>query len=115
MLNQNLTKEEALWLLNEFQPKMGGRISGDTMDKYFLPARALMTGKPANKPSCGCEFKAYAQISNSMFGQYKTEIEAIAYPPVVIEPSEIIEEAVVEIQTLPNEIRTKTRKRNVQK
>ena len=81
MLNQNLTKEEAVWLLTEYQSHMELRIDGSTMDKYFVKARRLMTGKDVGRPSCSCEFKVFGQITNSMFGQYKTEIEAIAYPP----------------------------------
>lgn len=78
MLNPNLTKIEAEWLLNEYQPKMNGRVDGTTMDTYFLPARKLITGNDVRKPSCGCEFKVFAQITTSMFEQYKPEIETVA-------------------------------------
>ena len=78
MLNENLTKGEAQWLINVYQPKMGLRIDGGNMDNYFIPARRLITGKQINKPSCGCEYKVFAQITNSLFDQYKTDIEAIA-------------------------------------
>ena len=78
MLNENLKKDQAEWLLEVYQPRMNGRVDGSTMDIYFLPARKLLTGKEINKPSCGCEFKVFAQVTNSIFGQYKTEIEKIA-------------------------------------
>ena len=87
MLNPNLTQEEAKWLIEEYTPKRGGRISGQTMDTYFVPARTLMQGKPSERPGCACMFKSYVMMTNSMLGQYEAEIKAIAYP--------VIEEKVV--------------------
>ena len=78
MLNEKLTKEQASWLLLDYAKHKDLRIDGTTMDRYFIKARQLMTGKDISRPSCGCEFKVFAQITNSMFGQYKTEIEAVA-------------------------------------
>lgn len=78
MLNQNLTKTDAQWLLTEYEKHMNLRIDGSTMDRYFVPARKLLTGKEIGRPGCGCEFKVFAQVTNSMYGQYKTEIEVIA-------------------------------------
>ena len=69
----------------------------------------------ASVPSCSCEFRAVHAVWTSRLNQYKQQIEDIAYPPVVLEPSEIIVEGITEIQTLPNEIRVKTtrgRKKN---
>ena len=82
MLNNNLTQEEALWLINEYAPRRGGRISGSTMDAYFVKARTLMLGKQAERPGCACMFKAFVSMTNAMYGQYENEIQAIAYPVV---------------------------------
>jgi len=82
MLNPNLTKEEAVWLVEVFAPKKGNRIDGKTMDTYFIPARTLMQGKPSERPGCGCMFKAYAQMTNSMYGQHEVAIREVAYPKV---------------------------------
>ena len=82
MLNTELTQEEAKWLIEEYAPKQGGRISGSTMDTYFVPARTLMQGKPSEKPGCSCMYKAYVMMTKSMYGQYYEEIKAIAYPVV---------------------------------
>ena len=82
MLNNNLTQEEALWLINEYAPRRGGRISGSTMDTYFVKARTLMQGKPSERPGCSCMFRSYVMMTNSMFGQYESEIKDIAYPVV---------------------------------
>jgi hypothetical protein len=78
--NNNLTQEEAQWLINEFAPKRNGRISGETMNKYFVPARSLMLGKPSERPGCGCQFKSYAQMTNGMYGQHYEAIKLIATP-----------------------------------
>lgn len=78
MLNENLTKGDADWLVNVFAPKMSYRIDDSTMSTLFIPARNLLTGKQNSKPSCGCHFKAFAQITNSMYSQFENEIKAIA-------------------------------------
>jgi len=78
--NQELTKEEALFLVEEYHPKSGGRIDGKTMDKYFVPARSLMLGKKAERPGCACMFKSFVQMTNSMYSQHEIEIRDIAYP-----------------------------------
>lgn len=89
MLNPNLKQGDAKWLVEEFAPHMGWRIDGGNMDKYWVPARALMLGRKVERPGCGCEFKAYVAMTNSMYSQYETEIREIAYPTTHIEPNEI--------------------------
>jgi hypothetical protein len=81
MLNENLTQKQALWLLNEYVPRRGGRISGITMDKYFIPARSLMLGKEIARPGCGCHFKQFVLMTNSLYNQHEDEIKLIANPP----------------------------------
>lgn len=82
MLNPNLTQGDAKWLVEEFAPHMGWRIDGGNMDKYWVPARALMLGRKVERPGCGCEFKAYVAMTNSMYGQHEAAIKEIAYPKV---------------------------------
>jgi len=80
--NKDLTQEEAQWMLDNFTPAVRrGRISGDTMDRYFVPVRRLIMGPHVTKPGCGCHFQAFVQMTNSLFGQHYAEIEAIANPP----------------------------------
>jgi len=81
MLNPNLTQEQAVWLVEVFASKMNGRIDGKTMDTLFLPAREYIMGRKIEKPGCGCEYKAYAAMSKSMYGQHEAAIKEIAYPP----------------------------------
>lgn len=82
MLNPELTKEDAVWLIEQYAPKQNGIINGHTMDTYFVPARTLMLGKKSDRPGCACQFKSYVMMTKSMYGQYYEEIKAIAYPVV---------------------------------
>ena len=77
MLNPNLTKEEAQWLLNDFSKLIGGSIFGKNVDKYTR-AINLIRGTNSPNPGCSCEYKLHAQIAQSLFGQYKSSIEEIA-------------------------------------
>lgn len=77
MLNQNLTKEDAQWLLTTYAPKKDGIINGSTIS-MFTKAINLMRGTNQDNPSCGCQYKAQAAIANSLFGQYYEDIKTIA-------------------------------------
>ena len=77
MLNQNLTKADADWLLNVYQPRKDGIVNGATIS-MFIKAINLMRATNNVVPSCGCEYLTRAKMANSYFGQYKTEIETIA-------------------------------------
>ena len=82
MLNPNLTQEQAKWLVEEFAPRMGNRVDGKNMDNYWLPAREYILGRKIDKPGCGCEYKAYVAMTNSMYGQHEVAIREVAYPKV---------------------------------
>lgn len=76
-----MTQQDAVWLLEVYQPKKDLRIDSGTMANYFVPARRILNNDPSiGAPSCGCQFKAFVQITNSMFDQYKQNIIDTAYP-----------------------------------
>jgi len=77
MLNPNLTKEEAQWLLNDFSKLVGGSIFGKNIDKYTR-AINLIRGTNTKNPGCSCEYKLHAQVAQSLFGQHKSAIEEVA-------------------------------------
>ncbi len=77
MLNENLTKDEAIWLLETYQPKMDGIVNGSTIS-MFVKAQNLIRGTNITVPACGCQYLQTAKVTNSHFDQYKSEIEAIA-------------------------------------
>lgn len=73
MLNENLTREDAQWVLNVFQPIRRGTVNGSTI-KSFVRAINIMTGKSLSAPSCSCEYKHYAVMANSYFDQFKDRL-----------------------------------------
>lgn len=77
MLNPNLTKEDALWLLNDFQPLIGRTVFGKNVGMY-TKAINLIRGTNAGNPGCSCEYKLHAQVAQSLFGQHKSSIEEVA-------------------------------------
>ena len=109
-----LSQQDAQWVLNEIFPVFTHRIAHPTLSK-LAEGHNKVFEEQVGVPGCSCEYKATHQVWTSRLDQHKSQIEAIAYPPVIVEPSEIIVEAVTEVQTLPNEIRVKTtnsRKKN---
>jgi len=77
MLNENLNKADAQWLISEFYPKSSGRIANNTIG-MFIKAINLMRGTDTKVPSCACEWKQSAALSRSYYGQYENEIKVIA-------------------------------------
>ena len=108
--NENLDQGTAKWVLEEIVPMAGHRIDHHTLSRW-RDAHNRVFVEQVGVPGCSCEYVQTMKVWQSRISQYDTQLKAIAYPPVVIEPSEIIEEAVTEIQTLPNEIRVKTKKK----
>jgi len=103
----SVSKEDAKFLLNQYNPIRQYGMVNKYIDLH-VKALSILRGTPASVPSCGCEYGAYARIASSMYEQHEQAIKDAAYPPVETSPSEIIEEAVTSIQTLPNEIAVKT-------
>lgn len=77
MLNPNLTKEDAQWLLNDFQPLIGRTVFGKNIGVY-TKAINLIRGTNTGNPGCSCEYKLHAQVTQSLFGQHKSSIEEVA-------------------------------------
>lgn len=77
MLNPNLTKEDAQWLINEFNQMRGGRIDSKTIG-MFTKAINLIRGTNSGNPSCSCQWKSQSSIANSLYGQHEANIKEIA-------------------------------------
>jgi hypothetical protein len=107
--NEQLTQDQAKWILTDVFPIFSYRIAHATLSK-LMEGHNLAFKEQVGIPGCGCEYKSTHAVWTSRLSQYHSQIEAVAYPPVLTEPSEIITEAVVSTQTLPNEIRTITAK-----
>ena len=108
-LNTGLTQDQARYIIEDVIPKAGYRIDHTTLG-YWMKAHNYAFHEQVGIPGCSCEFVATMRVWQSRISQYRSQIEAIAYPPVEVAPSEIIVEAITEVQTLPNEIRVKSKK-----
>ena len=76
--NQNLSKEDAKWLLNEFRRLINtGMVKGKNIGLY-TKALNLMRGTNLPNPGCSCEYGARGTIAESVFNQFKPEIEKVA-------------------------------------
>ncbi len=74
-----ISKEEAIWLLEEYAPKRSFGINNKTLN-MFLRAYNLMKGVEHKINCTSCEARGIAAIAKSMFNQYEAEIQAVAYP-----------------------------------
>lgn len=73
----NISKEDAIWMVTEYNSKRGyGRVN-DWID-YHLRAMSIIKGQQVSRPSCNCEFAAIARMANSMYEQHETELQQIA-------------------------------------
>ena len=84
MINFNplLTQDQAKWVLNEVFPIFNHRIAHPTLSK-IMEAHNVVFKEQVGVPGCGCEYKATHAVWCSRLSQYKPQIEAVAYPPVV--------------------------------
>ena len=72
-----MTKEQAQWLLGEYaQVRQLGRVS-KWIDSH-IQAMSIIKGKNVNKPSCNCEYAAYANMASSMYEQHLDYIKQVA-------------------------------------
>jgi len=68
-----ISKEDAIWLIEEFDKKRGGTINGKTIN-MFLRAINTILNQNRKAPGCSCEYRTVAAIANNVFEQYKNEI-----------------------------------------
>lgn len=109
--NENLSPTDAQWVLEQVFPVFSHRIAHPTLSK-LMEGHNKVFQEQVGIPGCSCEWKSCHMVWTSRLDQHKSLIEARAYPPVEVAPSEVVVEAITEVQTLPNEIRVKTRKSN---
>jgi hypothetical protein len=74
---EHLTKDDALWLLGDYNKIRGyGKVSNHI--NAHIKAMSLIKNRVVNKPSCSCEWAAYAQMANSMYEQNLEQIKIVA-------------------------------------
>ena len=72
-----ISKGNAQWLINTFQPIRGGRVDNSTF-QMFLKAYNILRDTDRQVSCFSCEGRSIAAMANSIFDQYKSEIESIA-------------------------------------
>ena len=103
--NEQLSQTDAQWVLEQVFPVFSHRIAHPTLSK-LMEGHNKVFREQVGIPGCSCEYKATHSIWASRLGQYRPQIEERAYPKA----EEVVVDAVTEIQSMPNEIRVKTRK-----
>ena len=76
-MSLKINKTQAKWLLDKFQPVRGGRVDNSTF-QMFLKAYNILRNTDRKVSCFSCEGRSIAAMANSMFDQYKVEIEKIA-------------------------------------
>ena len=72
-----ISKDQAKWLINRFQPIRGGRVDNSTFP-MFLKAYNILRDTDRKVSCFSCEGRSIASMANSIFDQYEGEIKAIA-------------------------------------
>ena len=80
--NENLTQEDAQWVLHNTFPVFNFRIAHPTLSK-LMEGHNKVFKEQVSIPGCSCEYSATFGVWRSRLEQYKDQIEAVAYPPVV--------------------------------
>jgi hypothetical protein len=82
--NEQLTQEQARYILEEVVPKASYRIDRTTLG-YWEKAHNYAFKEQVSQPGCSCEMVATMNVWQGRINQYDPQIRAIAYPPVVEE------------------------------
>lgn len=82
--NEQLTQEQARYIIEEVFPKAGYRINHDTLVPW-RNAHNYAFKEQVSIPGCSCEYIQTYNVWHSRLHQYGKQIEDIAYPPVVEE------------------------------
>ena len=82
--NEQLTQQDAKWILEDLVPTSGYRIDHTTLSNW-AKGHNLCFREQVSVPSCGCEYLATMKVWQGRINQYDPQIKAIAYPVVVEE------------------------------
>ena len=102
--NEQLSETDAKWVLDQWVI-FSHRSAHPTLSKISEMHNKVFR-EQVGVAGCSCEYKAQHAMWHSRLDQYKSQIEERAYPKA----EEAVVEAVTETQSMPNEIRVKTRK-----
>ena len=73
----NITKEQALWLINDYNKiRQYGKVANH-IDAH-VKAFSIIKGKEVGKPDCNCQYVAFSKLANSMYEQHLDYIQQVA-------------------------------------
>ena len=75
--NEQLTQDQARYIIEEVFPKAGYRITHDTL-VWWRDAHNYAFKEQVGIPGCGCEYVATFNVWRSRLGQYEQQIRDIA-------------------------------------
>ena len=82
--NDQITQEQARYILEEVFTKIGYRIDHKTLS-WWAQAHNYAFKEQVSVPGCSCEYVQTYNVWSSRLNQYSDKIREIAYPPVVTE------------------------------
>jgi hypothetical protein len=85
--NEQITREQALYIMEEVFPKAGYRIDAKTLE-WWRNAHNFAFKEQVGIPGCSCEYIQTYNVWNSRLSQYADKIRAVAYPPTKTETGE---------------------------
>ena len=68
-----ISKTDATWLVEEFNPIRKGTLNDKTIP-LFIKAINIILEQNRRIPGCACEYKVTALIANSAYEQHEQEI-----------------------------------------
>jgi len=72
-----ITKEQALWLLNDYNKvRQYGKVANHI--NAHVKAFSIIKGKEVPRPDCNCQYVAFSQLANSMYEQHLDYIKQVA-------------------------------------
>lgn len=75
MTLEYLTKEDVDWILNDYAKIRNHSYINGYINEH-VKFQSLIRNKKVERPSCGCEFHTFKDISNSLYEQhYESLIE----------------------------------------
>jgi len=76
-----MTKQEAVWLVEEFLPYWDRGLRGNTIGIWYEAERILLGAEQINKRECTCHWKGLAMEVKARYNQHQPTIEALYNEP----------------------------------
>lgn len=74
---EHITKEQAQWILNDYNKIRNHSYINGYIDEH-VKFQSIIRNKKVERPECGCEFYVFQALSNSLYDQHFDAIKLIA-------------------------------------